>query len=174
MDDDQQQNNSTSVVGGKKTRKPLPPKVKLLLAVVGILVVGLIIGLVIGKSMSNTADKNTTDAPKEVSYEETITPKAYGNFLAVALRGFYVGGNTNGVDIPAHNYYPSVADLKSREWSKQNMQLDDRMITLIASGEVVYEPKGCKADQPSSDQNKCSEFIVKSGNTTLYDSTKQD
>lgn len=170
------QNNNTSIVGsGGKARKPLDPKVKLLLKVAGLIIIGILIGLLVSKlATKETAQESNTNTPKEVSYEETVTPNAYGNFLSVALRGFYLGGNTNGVDIPAHNYYPSAADLKNREWTKQNMQLDDRMHELITSGEVVYEPKGCNAGQPSSDQNKCTEFVVKSGDTTLYDSTKKE
>lgn len=166
--------SNNSIIGNKKPRKPFNPRLLLPIGGVIILLLGLLIGILIGKS-SNSGDSNdNTNQIPEITYEETVTPNAYGEFLSVALKGFYLGGNTNGVSIPTHNYYPSTADLKDREWTKKNMQLDDRMHELITSGEVVYEPKGCNADQPSGEQNKCSDFVVKSGDSVLFDSTKKD
>lgn len=162
----------TQVVTGKNSRGL--PKKKFFIIGSLLLVALVLIGILVTVLVHKKSDSNDQVAVKPIQYEETITPNAYGNFLAVAVKSFYFGGNTNGVDIPTHNYYPSTADLKDREWTKKNMQLDDRMHELITSGEVVYEPKGCNADQPSGEQNKCSDFVVKSGDSVLFDSTKKD
>ena len=167
--------SSNKVIVGSNLTKEIIRKKFALISGISLLVLA-IIALVFMLNSSTKKENATTkqNTIKSVTYEETVTPNAYGNFLAVAVKGFYLGGNTNGVDIPAHNYYPSTADIKSSAWTKQNMQLDDRMNDLIAKGEVVYEPKGCKTDQPSSDKNKCNAFVVKSAGKTLFDSTKKD
>jgi|GEM_PF-5870767 len=104
--------------------------------------------------------ESVSNQPKPVKYSETVTPTAYGSFLSVALESFYSGGNTNGVDIPGHKYYPSTADLKDLDWAQKNVQLDAHMFSLITDGKVIYSPKGCDANRPSSAQNMCKSFIV--------------
>lgn len=161
-------NESRKVIIGSKPQ--LSRRKIILIITILFIFLGLLTGAIYYIFKSKKQDKPTAIT---IKYEETITPNAYGNFLSTSLKGFYLGGNTNGVQIPAHNYYPSSKDIKDPNWTKENMQLDEKMNDLIAKGEVVYEPKGCNADQPSGENNKCSSFIVKSAGKILYDSTKE-
>lgn len=100
--------------------------------------------------------------PKPVTYEETVSPNAYGQFMSVALEIFWSGGNANGQEIQGHGYYPSVADVKNANWAKKNLKLHAELNKSIKDGSVVYVPKGCDADKPSSSQNKCTSFVIQS------------
>ena len=160
--------------GAPKRDYRKPWQKKYIIIFIPILLILILVGITTRILVNKKSNKNTQATVKPIKYEETITPNAYGNFLSVAVKSFYQGGNTNNVEIPAHNYYPSAADIKNRDWTKQNMQLDDRMSDLIKSGEVVYETKGCKSDKPSNEQNKCTSFVVKSAGVVLFDSTKKD
>lgn len=98
--------------------------------------------------------------PKTVEYAETVTPTAFSNYLSVALEAFYSGGNTNGVNVPANNYYPSTADLKDLAWSQKNVQLDENTVKQINSGEIQYIPTGCDASRPTNQANRCKSFAI--------------
>lgn len=100
--------------------------------------------------------------PKPITYEETVTPDAYSQFMSVALEIFWSGGNANGKEISGHGYYPSSADIKNPAWAKSNLKLHDQLNKSIKDGSVVYLPKGCDADKPSSSENKCTSFVIQS------------
>ena len=162
--------NDTQIIKGGNKLKINRKKI-ILITALSVVVISILVGIVLVTTKNKKPDQSSV---KTIKFEETITPNAYGNFLSTAIKGFYLGGNTNGVQIPSHGYYPSSEDIKSEEWTKANMQLDDKMIGLISKGEVVYESKGCNAEQPSSEKNKCTGFTVKSAGNVLFDSTKSE
>lgn len=151
------------VTGSKREGK----KNKRALVIIGILCFFIITISFIAVFWRSQSDTSNTPV---IQYEETVTPNAYGHALGARLTGFYLGGNANGVDIPAHNYYPSVSDFKNPEWTKEHMQLSDDMNELIANGTVTYEARGCDNSIPSGEDNKCTSFILKSGDDYTFDS----
>lgn len=144
------------VVGSQKNKLAIKKSHLLGLIIVLLLVIA---GLV--AYIATGGKKKTAEAPKTVEYAQTITPTAFSNYLSVALESFYSGGNTNGVDVPGHNYYPSTADLKDLTWSQKNVQLDAHTVEQINSGEIVYVPTGCDANRVTNQTNKCKSFIIK-------------
>ncbi len=112
------------------------------------------------KKSNDTKALTNLPAPKKVDIKDTNTPTAYGNFLAASLESFWAGGNTNGVSIPPHKYYPSTVDIKTSSWTKQNMQLDDQLQQLISTGSIVYKSSGCDENKTSSPENKCTDYII--------------
>lgn len=104
---------------------------------------------------------------KPVAHSETVTPTAFGNFLALSLETYWAGGNTNGTNIEGHKYYPSTADVKNVEWAKKNLKIPDQIIDSLQKDTITYVPEGCDADKPSGEQNKCTSFTLKSDNKTI-------
>ena len=108
-----------------------------------------------GSSVANLPEPQTAE---NVS---TVTTTTYTHFFSVALEAFYSGSNANGVDVPGNKYYPTAADLKNTEWTKNNLQLDTHTIEQIFANKIVYLPVGCDADKPSDATNQCTSFSLK-------------
>ena len=111
-------------------------------------------------SIKDTDIHSDTSAKKSKSIINSTTITSEAAMVKILLEFYKTGGNANGIDIPAHSYYPSTADIKNVDWSKKNMNIEDDTHKLISTGKIVYETKGCKTDQPSSDKNKCSGYIL--------------
>lgn len=147
---------NSQIVGSPKKNMNIKKSHLVALIVVLLLVIaGLVAYIVMGSK------EKAADAPKAVEYAETVTPTAFSNYLSVALESFYSGGNTNGVNVPANNYYPSTADLKNLTWAQKNVQLDPSTVEQINSGEIQYVPSGCDANRPSNESNKCESFTIR-------------
>lgn len=155
-----------TVIGKDKKRIPLKRSALLSLVILVVAVVLVVTSVVVIKKRNDAKEKKAAQtlknlpAPKKVDISETNTPTAYGNFLAIALESYWIGGNTNGVSIPGHKYYPSQSDIKDLNWAKQNLQIDESLHQLISSGNIIYKPSGCDINKASSPSNKCTGFTV--------------
>jgi len=108
----------------------------------------------------------------KMKYADSITPTAYGNFLANALNSFYKGGSTNGKKIKAHHYYPTTNDLKNKNWTKKNLPLGTKVEKLITNSKLVYKPEGCRQDKPSGPKNACTSYKIMTNGSVVHDSSK--
>jgi len=108
----------------------------------------------------------------KMKYVDSITPAAYGNFLANALNSFYKGGSTNGKKIKAHHYYPTTNDLKNKNWTKKNLPLGTKVEKLITNSKLVYKPEGCRQDKPSGPKNACTSYKIMTNGSVVHDSSK--
>ncbi len=88
--------------------------------------------------------------------EDATTEQANANLLGFAVESYKVGGTINGTTITSHGYYPSAVDLKNKQWTKENLNLD-----YATNEAIAYEPKNCSTDKPSSSENKCTGFVIK-------------
>ncbi len=166
MEEDQRQ--PQPIIKSKKGRFNLWGNKKLLFVTIVLLVVaaGIVIGILTRKNDDNsmaTDDKtnNSTKTEKDNEIRDSTTITSQASMVKIVLGIFKVGGTVNGASVASRGFYPSTVDMKNASWLKENMQIGADTHKLIESGEIVYEPKGCKADQPSGEDNKCSGFILR-------------
>lgn len=168
MSAQQEPSSSGPVVGNGKSRARFSKRTLIIIVVIVLVGAGAAYWFVSRSDSKSTSDNNQS---QQEPVAGPLPRVAYRNVLAFSVKGYHVGASLNGKEIPAHGYYPSAADVKNTTWSRENLNLDAKLQESIAKGEIVYEPKGCDADKPSSDKNKCLGFVIKEGDDILSDSS---
>lgn len=106
----------------------------------------------------------TEDFPKpdKTNPTDINTAESQAGILALGLEVYRSGANTDGKQLTSHSHYPSAMDIKNTEWVKANLKVPSSVINLLEAEILVYLPKGCDADKPSSSENKCTSFVIQS------------
>lgn len=146
--------DTNQVVHGsnKKTRKF--KKLYLLIPVATLVLIGA--GVFFATQKKEASKPTTENAERSISYtfEESASTEAYGNLLSATLESYKIGGNKNGVKVDARGHYPTEAQLKNKEWTKQNLKLNEGISRLLEQGKLVYLPDNCE-------QEKCTTYTIK-------------
>lgn len=165
---EENQGQSQVFTEGKKRRFTLLGNKKSLLVIVIVLVV--VTGVAIAQltrgrdespAVTDNTPNNSAKAEQDNEVRDATTITSQAGMLKIVLGIFKTGGTVNDASVAARGFYPSTVDMKDASWLKENMQIEADTHELIESGEIVYEPKGCNADQPSGEDNKCNGFILR-------------
>lgn len=160
MDSHQEETHTTrssqAIIGnGKKKNRSSSKRTPWMIISVAIFVVMIIVGVLGVRQFTNNSNESNPQL-EGVLGEQSTTEQANANLLGLAVEVFKTGGTTNGTPITSHGYYPSAFDLKNKQWTKENLNLD-----FATNEAIAYEPKNCSTDKPSSSENKCTGFVIK-------------
>jgi hypothetical protein len=91
---------------------------------------------------------------------QAVMSSSSARMIQNAAGSFYAGGSSGEVQQAENSYYPSDADMISKEWVKKNLNLPDSAITSLQDQSVVYKSEGCDSAKPSSKTNACKGFTI--------------